>query len=473
MEEVVDLAEMFERVLSVAGELNATHDLDILLDKILLEARRYTRAEAGSIFLVEGDNLRFCYVQNDAMALDGPVRDSVYVGAEMPLDQKSLAGYAACTASSLVIDDAYHLPADVPYKFNRSFDEANNYRTVSVLVAPLVTGRGKVVGVLQIINAKDQDGQVVPFSKMAQTYVGFYAGQRGHGGGAGLHQPGADPAHHPHGRTQGPQGNRGPMSTGWQATPRKSTMAGPRPGAWSPRRLHRTQDLIRVAAMLHDVGKVAVSDTILQKPGRLDVEEYHQIKFHTVAGAKLFRDSLSDLDQMALEIALNHHERWDGNGYPGPHRRHLRRRRKAWPRQKRRGNPHRRPYSGPGRRVRRAHNPQGLQAAVAGRKSPGPDPGGGRPPVRPRGGGRLFQMLPRHKRGPQTLQRGGLNLRRWPDGGRWKLPGRDGRRLAGVSMPVGRRGPKGPMGIAWARCSGAMQKGTGWGRKGSSRFLGG
>ena len=316
MEEVVDLAEMFERVLSVAGELNATHDLDILLDKILLEARRYTRAEAGSIFLVEGDRLRFCYVQNDAMVLDGPGRNSAYVGAEMPLNRSSLAGYAACTASSLVIDDAYHLPADAPYTFNRSFDEANDYRTVSVLVAPLVTGRGKVVGVLQIINAKQADGKVVPFSKMAQTYVGFYAAN------AAMAVERATINRELILRTIRMAELRDPKETGAHVN-RVAGYAAEIYHGWAEakgvpeRKLHRTRDLIRVAAMLHDVGKVAISDAILKKPGRLDKEEFHQIKYHTVAGARLFRDSLSDLDQMALEIALNHHERWDGCGYPG------------------------------------------------------------------------------------------------------------------------------------------------------------
>ena len=316
MEEVIDLAEMFERVLSVAGELNATHDLDILLDKILLEARRYTKAEAGSIFLVEGDKLRFCYVQNDAMALDGPGQNSTYVGAEMPLNDASLAGYAAYNASRLVIDDAYEIPPDAPYKFNRSFDEANNYRTVSVLVAPLVTGRGKVVGVLQIINAKDAKARVVPFPKMAQTYVGFYAAN------AAMAVERASINRELILRTIRMAELRDPKETGAHVN-RVAGYAAEIYYSWatskgvSSRDLHRTRDLIRVAAMLHDVGKVAISDTILKKPGRLDDEEYHRIKYHTVAGAKLFRDSLSDLDQMALEIALNHHERWDGNGYPG------------------------------------------------------------------------------------------------------------------------------------------------------------
>ena len=69
--------------------------------------------------------------------------------------------------------------------------------------------------------------------------------------------------------------------------------------------------------MLHDVGKVGITDIILKKPGRLTPEEYQIMQYHTVAGARLFEDPTSSLDQLAGEIALNHHERWDGRGYPG------------------------------------------------------------------------------------------------------------------------------------------------------------
>jgi HD-GYP domain-containing protein (c-di-GMP phosphodiesterase class II) len=72
-----------------------------------------------------------------------------------------------------------------------------------------------------------------------------------------------------------------------------------------------------MAAMLHDVGKVAISDLILKKPGRFTEDEYEVMKQHTVLGARLFRDARSIFDEIASEVAMNHHERWDGKGYPG------------------------------------------------------------------------------------------------------------------------------------------------------------
>lgn len=72
-----------------------------------------------------------------------------------------------------------------------------------------------------------------------------------------------------------------------------------------------------MAAMLHDVGKVGISDLILKKPGRFNDDEYEIMKSHTYVGARLFADEESDLDSLARDIAISHHENWDGSGYPG------------------------------------------------------------------------------------------------------------------------------------------------------------
>jgi putative two-component system response regulator len=73
---------------------------------------------------------------------------------------------------------------------------------------------------------------------------------------------------------------------------------------------------IRYSAPLHDVGKIAVPDSILLKPGRLDPEEFEVVKTHAEAGARVLADSDSELFEVAEHIARFHHERWDGTGYP-------------------------------------------------------------------------------------------------------------------------------------------------------------
>jgi putative two-component system response regulator len=75
--------------------------------------------------------------------------------------------------------------------------------------------------------------------------------------------------------------------------------------------------LIRLAAPLHDVGKIALPDTILGKPAKLTGAEFEQMTAHTTVGAKMLSGSTFALLETAEAIALTHHERWDGSGYPG------------------------------------------------------------------------------------------------------------------------------------------------------------
>jgi putative two-component system response regulator len=75
-------------------------------------------------------------------------------------------------------------------------------------------------------------------------------------------------------------------------------------------------DLLRRAAPLHDLGKIGIPDAILRKPGPLTAEEWEIMKTHTTAGARILGGGKSRIIRLAEEIALSHHERWDGTGYP-------------------------------------------------------------------------------------------------------------------------------------------------------------
>lgn len=307
--------EILAKLTALSGDLSSTHDLDLLLNRIILEARELAQAEAGSIFLLKDDRLRFCYVQNDLL-YPGSAPAQQYVGEEMPVDKTSLAGYAAATSETLVIDDVYQIAAGESYTFNKSFDQASGYRTQSVLVVPLITSQGRNVGVLEIINAKDDSNAVRPFSKQERHWVEFYS----HHAAMAVE------------RTQLTQELilrmisiaelRDPLETGVHVN-RVGGYAAEIYEGWAAAQgvdaaeMKKRKDLIRVASMLHDVGKVAISDAILKKSGRLTPEEFKAMQYHTLAGAKLFENASSELDILARDIAFNHHERWDGKGYPG------------------------------------------------------------------------------------------------------------------------------------------------------------
>ncbi|MDX2505296.1 MAG: HD domain-containing protein [Gammaproteobacteria bacterium] len=75
-------------------------------------------------------------------------------------------------------------------------------------------------------------------------------------------------------------------------------------------------DEIRIAATMHDIGKIGIPDSVLRKPGALTYDEYEIMKTHPIIGGRILSGSETSLLQMAKDIALNHHEKWDGSGYP-------------------------------------------------------------------------------------------------------------------------------------------------------------
>jgi CHASE2 domain-containing sensor protein len=75
-------------------------------------------------------------------------------------------------------------------------------------------------------------------------------------------------------------------------------------------------EVLRHASAMHDIGKIGIPDHILLKPGKLDPQEWEVIKAHTTTGAQILADSSNPLVQMARDIAMSHHEHWDGSGYP-------------------------------------------------------------------------------------------------------------------------------------------------------------
>lgn len=300
---------------AITQDLVSIHDEDFLLDKILTKARGFLRAEAGSICQVTDGQLHFTYVQNDKMFEGSADLRLDYTMRPIEINESSLAGYTAATGKMLNIDDAYQIPTEVPYNFNKSYDQSSGYRTRSILMAPLNAGE-KVIGVLQVINALDQHGAVVPFSDQDEMLGGFFANM------AAFALERAMMTRDLILRTMRMAELRDPKETGAHVK-RVGSYSADIYAAWaksqglSPDEREKQRDLIRVAAMLHDVGKVAISDTILKKPGSFTDEEFAIMKLHTVMGARLFKDCTNDLDMLAADIALNHHERYDAKGYPG------------------------------------------------------------------------------------------------------------------------------------------------------------
>jgi GAF domain-containing protein len=157
----------------IGDALAAEPDRQRALELLLTEARRLTRAEAGTVYLRERDRLRFAVVQNDVLARRfGADEARRRLTAEpLALVEPSVASYVALTRGVVNIPDVYEIPLERPYGFDRHFDAVHDYRTRSMLAMPLRDGRGEVFGAIQLINALDPTGTVVAFDRDGEALV--------------------------------------------------------------------------------------------------------------------------------------------------------------------------------------------------------------------------------------------------------------------------------------------------------------
>jgi diguanylate cyclase (GGDEF)-like protein len=155
------LEQLAEIAMAVVTEV----DISTLTQRVLLEARRFTNAEAGSLFLRRGADLIFTAVQNDALEkmMSREKVTALFMDAPVHVNEQSVAGFVAGSGTTLNIPDVNAIPAGTPYTFNRSWDATTGYRTQSVLVVPLTGRGGNNVGALELINARDAAGGVIPF----------------------------------------------------------------------------------------------------------------------------------------------------------------------------------------------------------------------------------------------------------------------------------------------------------------------
>ena len=313
----MDETKKLKEIVRLGSELNTIQDVDILLERILEEARKFVNADAGTIYVREGDHLVFSHAQNDTLQKNLPPGDKlVYISFKVPINRNSICGYVAETGENLSIRDVYKIPDSEDFRFDSTYDKKSGYRTKSMLTVPLKSTTGAVIGALQMINAMSEKGNIVRFNKNDEKLVSHFAAttsmvlQRAMMTRTLLLRM-IDMARLRDPKETGPHVNRvGAYSV--EIYERWALAKG-----ISRDEINRTRDVLRMAAMLHDVGKVAISDMILKKPGRFNEDEYEIMKTHAIHGAQLFQNQHSELDKSAAMIALEHHENWNGTGYPG------------------------------------------------------------------------------------------------------------------------------------------------------------
>jgi HD-GYP domain-containing protein (c-di-GMP phosphodiesterase class II) len=163
-----------EQLNQIGVALSSTRDIKTLLTLILQKAREVTGADAGSLYLVEQISdterrLRFKITQNDTGQFP-------FTEFTMPITENSMAGYVALHGEVINLPDAYAIPPDRPYQFNPKLDQESGYKTRSMLTLPMKNPKGEVLGVLQLINAKQDFRAMIKTPKAFEEEVEPFTG---------------------------------------------------------------------------------------------------------------------------------------------------------------------------------------------------------------------------------------------------------------------------------------------------------
>lgn len=182
-----DLKHLVERLVEIGSALSSERELDSLLERIVDEARRFTRADGGTLFIVAEGRLRWAIVQNESMGIrfGGPSSEPLDPRVFQPIPlfddgiprMSNVATYVAHTRHSVNIADVYDEHDSFDFDGPRTFDRSTGYRTQSMLVVPLQHHQWGVVGVLQLINARDEAGTSVAFDETFERLTASLASQ--------------------------------------------------------------------------------------------------------------------------------------------------------------------------------------------------------------------------------------------------------------------------------------------------------
>lgn len=186
MNTVEELFRDFQQLNEIGAALSSERDLDRLLEKILIAAKNITHADAGTLYFMDDsrENLRFAIVINDSQKLAfGGTSGNPVTFPPLPLKTASgtpnndaVAAYCAIHRVTVNIADAYEAEG-FDFSDTRRYDQSSGYRSKSFLTIALTDHDNEVIGVLQLINALDQNGEVTSFSPEAQRLAESLASQ--------------------------------------------------------------------------------------------------------------------------------------------------------------------------------------------------------------------------------------------------------------------------------------------------------
>lgn len=285
--------ELLQIIFDYAAQITTENSLDRLLMLMADMGRKMTLADRCTLWLYDE-------TKNELWARVAHGMEEVRVPSSV-----GLAGHVFQSGEPLVIDDAYQ-----DERFHSVIDIQTGYRTKSVMVIPVKNKLNKTIGVYQVINKLTEESIFHPNDLKYLSLAASYTGQALE---AMLVNIEIEETQKEILFKMGEIGEGRSKETGAHV---KRVAEYAKLLALKAGLDEDEAELIKVASPMHDIGKVGIPDAILNKPGKLSTEEFQLIKNHSKIGYDLLKSSKRSILQAAAIIAEQHHERWDGKGYP-------------------------------------------------------------------------------------------------------------------------------------------------------------
>ena len=289
-----ELENRLSLLVKFGGVVTKETNLNKLLDLIAKQVEAILSAERCSIFLLEkSTNELWAKISHGV----------TYTEIRVPMG-KGIVGHVSITGQVMNIQDAYQSD-----KFNPDIDKITRFKTRNILAVPLKDINGNTIGVFEVINKKngnfneEDEGILQLLSSLAASAIE----------NAQLYETLSQSQLETIYRLAITAEYRDQHDTAihLRHISEYSALISMSMGL-----SEKNVENIKYASPLHDIGKVAIADAILLKPGKLTEEEFNEMKKHTLYGAKILCNAQSHLLQVACRIASSHHEKFNGTGYP-------------------------------------------------------------------------------------------------------------------------------------------------------------
>lgn len=283
------LRTIFEYINKIANE----RDVDKLLIVLADMGRDLVTADRCTVWLADHKNGKLW--SKVAHGIDRIVIDIT----------QGVAGLVASTGEATIINDAYK-----DDRFDERVDQKTGYHTRNILALPIRNSEGEIIGVYQAINKMTEAGV---FSNNDLEHLMLAASYTGRQLESVMLQEEIQKTQREIVFTLAETGEMRSKETG-NHVKRVASFSAEIAKTYGLD--DQEVELLRDASPMHDIGKIAIPDAVLLKKGSLSDEERETMKSHTELGYDMLRHSERELLKAASEVALQHHERWDGKGYP-------------------------------------------------------------------------------------------------------------------------------------------------------------